>query len=123
MQVWVEKTGEFGDFVDVPQGSTIKDCLEKAGVSVGANDTLYLNGYDTLNSRKVDLSNVVKEKDTVQIVPHYSGGVDFRQKIKNLPRASGGAVQGLPSLCARKLAGFEKQSCKKIKNLFALSIR
>lgn len=74
MRVWVEKTGEFGDFVDVPQGSTIKDCLEKAGIGVGPNDTLYLNGFDTLNGKKVDVGNVVKDKDTVQVIPHYSGG-------------------------------------------------
>lgn len=74
MKVWVEKTGESGSFVNVPTGSNIKDCLDAAQIKYVSGEKIYLNGNDVINGRKVDLSTVVKENDTVQVVPNYSGG-------------------------------------------------
>lgn len=75
MKVWVEKTGETQVIpVNVPTGSNIKDCIDAAQIKYVAGERIFLNGLETINGRKVDLSTVVKENDNVQIVPNYSGG-------------------------------------------------
>lgn len=74
MRVWVEKTGESGNFVNVPIGSNIKDCIDAAQIKYVSGEKIFLNGLDMVNGRKVDLNTVVKDNDTVQVVPNYSGG-------------------------------------------------
>lgn len=75
MRVWVEKTGESGGFVNVPTGSNVQDCLSAAQIKYVSGEKIFLNGLDIINGRKVDLSTVVKENDSVQVVPNYSGGI------------------------------------------------
>jgi len=74
MRVWVEKTGESGGFVNVSAGSNIKACIDASGIKYIPGENIYLNGLDVVNGRKVDLNTVVKDNDTVQVVPNYSGG-------------------------------------------------
>ena len=86
MRVWVEKTGESGSFVNVPTGSTVNDCINAAQVKYVPGEKIFLNGLDIVNGRKVDLSTVVKDNDTVQVVPNYSGGsedgvVGFKENL------------------------------------------
>lgn len=78
MKVWVEKTGETKMvFVNVPTGSNIKVCIDAAQVQYIAGESIFLNGNDVVNGRKVDLNTAVKENDTVQVVPNYSGGREY----------------------------------------------
>lgn len=79
MQVWVEKAGVvMGGFVDVPVDSTVGDCLRKANITYVPGERIELNGLDTKDGKKVDLSTVVKDRDEIMVIPNYSGGASVR---------------------------------------------
>lgn len=61
-----EKGGVFTD-VEVPEGSTVKVALEKAGARLDVSKEI------RVGSESVDLEDIVEEGDTITVIPQTKG--------------------------------------------------
>ncbi len=80
IEVYVEKLGEGYASVHVDPPVTVGDCVKKAIQNITYDprtDHLQLNGNDQVGGKPVSLQTSVKDKDTISIIPHLSGGSEL----------------------------------------------